>query len=1366
MIHIRLAVAGCVLFFQAQNTTCLAEVPNQSAAVPTFDCSKVSAPLPVLLCTSQLAASADWELSSAYWASYFSLEPANQAGFARSHDDFFKSLTQSCGLPTVAAQYRPSAAQITCVVAAYRNRSNAYRTKLVGDALAEANFSPQRHKQIQDALGVLGFLKGKSEGVFGRQTRTAIKTFQSKNHFAQSGFLTVDQRQQLFRQSEQIQVEKLTGEPVSTSTKADRLDIPTLARPAVPSVTPPSTAAPPPSAVEPAPPVAALPPAVPPISIPPTAALPPDPTAADQAQPPSQAKENDLAACSGSASPDAVSACTRLLGDSTFSSNIVTSLLIKRAASYELLGDVDAARSDYGRALALDQTARAAIDGRNRTGRKPSTAIGNAPPPTDRLVPFTKDNVTISHGLPFTLNSIAIGLLIIAAALLLNFLFVKNYPTRGTPYSLAIRTRFTRNLGIVSGLLAIALGGNILLFGKTQSSLAAGVSAQQVPLTAQAYLVIPNLASFLAATKNYFESSSNAIDLARLSNALSVKPDELDSRLSQFKSALNVTIRDEKHFVANGCIDFANAEDRSTIGLLNTTSAAAYVRRQTDASPVFVVGPVEESRFSAFLANSTARYLIDLTIPESNGLNPHQVNIETWNSADFRLCREHGGIEKISTGSTLELKTAHTYLTLDPSVPLTDQSSFELICSYLTSGTKTSCGCEVLDRANDGSVTALGDCSTVGRQLGKLNPRKSIADTIRHGGRISSYTALNLPILGELLGSDEITVRWADSTIIISTQSTLDGEPVGTRDALSASVIRDDSFVSLYKRTEAEPSAFFGSVRPDAYSSQTFFNKLVSLPIVFAGSIKPQAFSVKVSINFEPLDATILQDISRDYSPAEGDIPINASAGSASIRIGDNRVRQYVSFADQFILHRLVEGLSSLDIQDPNRTLKTNFIRYVLYKIGVRDDSALGLTQSMADQPIQIILLDDPPNAWAPSIAVAVKFQTFAAAQSFLCDEPAEIQRNVDNRILLNTARVAKNRTEAPDDLDDYKKALKEKMQSLLGSDDWTRYEANYEVDPFLSRVKVSTTSPYSIDHQRCQPNLSSVIGNKARDIYYLSPAVTGNSEKFFYRINDLINDANDRSAALDSQLKEATDGLKALDESITANKLALDLLARIVRDIHSAPSAQSVSESLRHDASELKAALDDSGIEQTFSDWTTVADVKNDLDDGSLRTSLEDNGVKLASSRSNVSQAIATIRTQRELTLLNAQRISKDISNNNQRTVGFIDEERRLLYIASGLDALKNAAEQTAYSQFRTSDMLSSHERIRFYASGDNTVQSILDLWPDEKKAQQAERWRDAKREGPLLPLGVGYLGLSGQQSGVVISLNLTRLTTKEKQE
>jgi hypothetical protein len=87
-----------------------------------------------------------------------------------------------------------SKSQRDCVISTYRVRANALRSKLTGDALAEAKLSPEQRADIQARLVSLGLLADKPDGEFGPNTRVAIKKFQQAHGFQEAPFLTSQQR--------------------------------------------------------------------------------------------------------------------------------------------------------------------------------------------------------------------------------------------------------------------------------------------------------------------------------------------------------------------------------------------------------------------------------------------------------------------------------------------------------------------------------------------------------------------------------------------------------------------------------------------------------------------------------------------------------------------------------------------------------------------------------------------------------------------------------------------------------------------------------------------------------------------------------------------------------------------------------------------------------------------------------------------------------------------------------------------------------------------------------------------------------------------------------------------------------------------
>jgi peptidoglycan hydrolase-like protein with peptidoglycan-binding domain len=165
----------------------LAEQPNPG---PTFDCGKARSPIAVVICGNQYAAWADWELSSAYLALYFSQQDSATASFRTDHHAWLDQLELRCLL-----QKQPS----ICIADAYRSRARWYRSNLKGDALSEARLSKEQRIAVQSRLSELGYYPGtRPDGLFGPVTRDAIKKFQASLSHTPSNFLSPEERQLLF----------------------------------------------------------------------------------------------------------------------------------------------------------------------------------------------------------------------------------------------------------------------------------------------------------------------------------------------------------------------------------------------------------------------------------------------------------------------------------------------------------------------------------------------------------------------------------------------------------------------------------------------------------------------------------------------------------------------------------------------------------------------------------------------------------------------------------------------------------------------------------------------------------------------------------------------------------------------------------------------------------------------------------------------------------------------------------------------------------------------------------------------------------------------------------------------------------------
>jgi Putative peptidoglycan binding domain len=170
----------------------------RAAAGPaTFDCSKDRTALAVTVCGDEATIAAERQATASYLAAYYELPEARRPSFRNDHMQWLNALTNRCSRPPNLRQANQPALSIECVRRAYTQRGDVYREKLTGVALEESNLSSALLKKIQKRLIELNFLSGDADGVFGANTRTAIRNYQASIDHMQSNFLSAEERNTL-----------------------------------------------------------------------------------------------------------------------------------------------------------------------------------------------------------------------------------------------------------------------------------------------------------------------------------------------------------------------------------------------------------------------------------------------------------------------------------------------------------------------------------------------------------------------------------------------------------------------------------------------------------------------------------------------------------------------------------------------------------------------------------------------------------------------------------------------------------------------------------------------------------------------------------------------------------------------------------------------------------------------------------------------------------------------------------------------------------------------------------------------------------------------------------------------------------------
>jgi Putative peptidoglycan binding domain len=187
-----------------------------------FDCSKDRTPLGVTVCGDEATIAAERRTTASYLAAYYGLPESRRPGFRNEHMQWLNGLNNRCSRPINLRQADQPSLSVECVRKAYTQRGDVYRQKLTGVALEENDLSPALLKKIQRRLVELKFLSGDADGVFGGNTRTAIRNYQASIDHVQSNFLSAEERNMLL-DAPQIQApaleskQKPAREPVSVA---------------------------------------------------------------------------------------------------------------------------------------------------------------------------------------------------------------------------------------------------------------------------------------------------------------------------------------------------------------------------------------------------------------------------------------------------------------------------------------------------------------------------------------------------------------------------------------------------------------------------------------------------------------------------------------------------------------------------------------------------------------------------------------------------------------------------------------------------------------------------------------------------------------------------------------------------------------------------------------------------------------------------------------------------------------------------------------------------------------------------------------------------------------------------------------------
>ena len=200
-----------------------------------LDCGKDRSPLAVTVCGDEAAIAAERRTTASYLAAYYALAEARRPGFRSDHTQWLAGLTSRCHRPSDLRPGDQPTLSAECVRRSYAQRGEVYRKKLSGLALDEINLSPVLLRKIQTRLIELQFLSGNADGVFGANTRAAIRNYQASIDHVQSDFLSAEERSMLL-DPPAIQAQALEPKQAAASEAMSPAEAPISPQPDSPSL--------------------------------------------------------------------------------------------------------------------------------------------------------------------------------------------------------------------------------------------------------------------------------------------------------------------------------------------------------------------------------------------------------------------------------------------------------------------------------------------------------------------------------------------------------------------------------------------------------------------------------------------------------------------------------------------------------------------------------------------------------------------------------------------------------------------------------------------------------------------------------------------------------------------------------------------------------------------------------------------------------------------------------------------------------------------------------------------------------------------------------------------------------------------------